>query len=122
MKKYAHIIIVWFALLFCGGCSHDAVLEMSGSEAMLVNLNISVALSDISQAGTRANDTYPTPPINDNEKIQSLRIIVVRNPDTDNIVEQNRIYNLQSEPSTDYYIEKMKVVSNEKKTDLSACK
>ncbi len=115
MKKYAHIIIVWFALLFCGGCSHDAVLEMSGSEAMLVNLNISVALSDISQAGTRANDTYPTPPINDNEKIQSLRIIVVRNPDTDNIVEQNRIYNLQSEPSTDYYIEKMKVVSNEKK-------
>ncbi|WP_294627263.1 hypothetical protein [uncultured Bacteroides sp.] len=115
MKKIAYIIIAWFIPLFCGGCSHDTALEIPDSETTLVNLSISVALSDISQAGTRANDTYPTPPINDNEKIQSLRIIVVRNPDTDNIVEQNRIYNLQSAPTTDYYAEKMKVVGNEKK-------
>ena len=71
-----------------------------------------MALSDISQSGTRASDIYPEAPVNDNEKMKTLRIIVVRN--NDNIVEHNRIYNLEV-ASTDCYSEPMKVIGNEKK-------
>ena len=83
-----------------------------------MNLNISVALSDISQSGTRASDIYPESPVNDNEKMKTLRIIVVRN--NDNIVEHNRIYNLEV-ASTDCYSEPMKVIGT-KETNLFVCK
>ena len=112
MKKIAYIIIPWAISLLFRGCAHDADSEMFDREVPLVNLNISVALSDISQSGTRASDIYPEAPVNDNEKMKTLRIIVVRN--NDNIVEHNRIYNLEV-ASTDYYSEPMKVIGNEKK-------
>ena len=112
MKKIAYIIIPWAISLLFRGCAHDADSEMFDREVPLVNLNISVALSDISQSGTRASDIYPEAPVNDNEKMKTLRIIVVRN--NDNIVEHNRIYNLEV-ASTDCYSEPMKVIGNEKK-------
>ena len=52
MKKIAYIIIPWAISFLFSGCAHDDS-EMFDREA-LVNLNISVALSDISQSGTRA--------------------------------------------------------------------
>ena len=112
MKKIAYINIPWAISLLFRGCAHDADSEMFDREVPLVNLNISVALSDISQSGTRASDIYPEAPVNDNEKMKTLRIIVVRN--NDNIVEHNRIYNLEV-TSTDCYSEPMKVIGNEKK-------
>ena len=45
------------------------------------------------------------------KKMKTLRIIVVRN--NDNIVEHNRIYNLEV-ASTDCYSEPMKVIGNER--------
>ena len=53
MKKIAYIIIPWAISLLFRGCAHDADSEMFDREVPLVNLNISVALSDISQSGTR---------------------------------------------------------------------
>ena len=68
MKKIAYIIIPWAISLLFRGCAHDADSEMFDRGVPLVNLNISVALSDISQSGTRASDIYPESPVNDNEK------------------------------------------------------
>ena len=92
MKKIAYIIIPWAISLLFQGCAHDADSEMFDRGVPLVNLNISVALADISQSGTRVSDIYPESPVNDNEKMKTLRIIVVRN--NDNIVEHNRIWRL----------------------------
>lgn len=112
MKEIAYIIILWITSFFWGGCTHDVDGDISDRETLLVNLEVSVALSDISQAKTRAGDiTYPEPPAYDNEKMKTLRIIVVRNHD--NTVEQNRIISLPAADNT--YTEEMKVVGNERK-------
>lgn len=71
MKKIAYIIIPWAISLLFRGCAHDADSEMFDREVPLVNLNISVALSDISQSGTRASDIYPEAPVNDNPQIRN---------------------------------------------------
>ena len=47
MKKIAYIIIPWAISLLFQGCAHDADSEMFDRGVPLVNLNISVALSDI---------------------------------------------------------------------------
>lgn len=54
MKEIAYIIILWIASFFWGGCTHDVDGDISDRETLLVNLEVSVALSDISQAKTRA--------------------------------------------------------------------
>ena len=52
MKKVACVIIFWLtASLLIGGCSRDA--KEDAGEEVLVNLNISVALSDVAHACLR---------------------------------------------------------------------
>ena len=69
MKKIAYIIIPWAISLLFQGCAHDADSEMFDRGVPLVNLNISVALADISQSGTRVSDIYPEPPAPAPEKL-----------------------------------------------------
>ena len=84
MKKVACVIIFWLtASLLIEGCSRD-VKEDAGEEVM-VNLNISVALSDVAQSMTRSVEEDAMAK-GDHEKMQKLRVIVVREND---VVEKN---------------------------------
>ena len=76
MKRVACVIIFWLtASLLIGGCSRD-VKEDAGDE-VLVNLDISVALSDVAQSMTRSVEEDAMAK-GDHEKMQKLRVIVVR--------------------------------------------
>lgn len=91
MKKVACVIIFWLtASLLIGGCSRD-VKEDAGEEVM-VNLNISVALSDVAQSMTRSVEEDAMAK-GDHEKMQKLRVIVVREND---VVEKNDFIGLLS--------------------------
>lgn len=84
MKKVACVIIFWLtASLLIGGCSRD-VKEDAGEE-VLVNLNISVALSDVAQSMARGVEEDAMAK-GDHEKMQKLRVIVVRE---NGVVEKN---------------------------------
>ena len=109
MKKVAYVIILWLtASLLAGGCSLDT--KEDAGEEVLVNLDISVALSDVAQTLARGvkEDAGPA---NDDEKMQKLRVVVVRE---NGIVEKNGLMNL-SQPAVmnERLSERLKVVSKE---------
>lgn len=108
MKKVAYLIILWWtAFLLVGGCSRD-VKEYAEDE-VLVNLNISVALSDVARPAVRSVAEYAEA-VGNNEKMQTLRVIVVR---PNGIVEYNEFIPLSNAL---YYGDKvLKVVGNEEK-------
>ncbi|WP_455510570.1 hypothetical protein [Butyricimonas paravirosa] len=84
MKKVACVIIFWLtASLLIGGCSRD--VKVDAGEEVLVNLDISVALSDVAQSMTRGVEEDAMAK-GDHEKMQKLRVIVVREND---VVEKN---------------------------------
>ena len=84
MKKVACVIIFWLtAFLLIGGCSRDA--KEDAGEEVLVNLNISVALSDVAQSMARGVEEDAMAK-GDHEKMQKLRVIVVRE---NGVVEKN---------------------------------
>ncbi|MBQ7824283.1 MAG: hypothetical protein IJ338_08980, partial [Bacteroidaceae bacterium] len=84
-----NIVILWLVALFITGCSQSSDEEFSRST---VNLDINVSLSDVSAPVTRGVDRYEGAASKE-EKIQTLRIIVVR---PDGIVEHNRLLSLAS--------------------------
>lgn len=84
-----NIVILWLVALFITGCSQSSDEEFSRST---VNLDINVSLSDVSAPVTRGVDRYEGA-VSKEEKIQTLRIIVVR---PDGIVEHNRLLSLAS--------------------------
>lgn len=90
-------------------CGSAAEFEVpGGEETEYVNLDISVAMSDVSGAPTRAGEADAA---NDNEKMQSLRIVIVRE---DMTVEANRRINLKA--VLNHEDETFKVAANERKT------
>lgn len=109
MKKVACVIIFWLTVsLLIGGCSRDT--KEDAGEEVLVNLDISVALSDVAQSLARGVEEDAKPG-NDNELMQKLRVIVVRE---NGIVEKNNLINL-SQPAVmnERLSERLKVVSRE---------
>lgn len=54
MRKSAYIITLWVLVLAFGGCDRPADDASAGGESMLVNLDLAIRLSDVSQAATRA--------------------------------------------------------------------
>lgn len=107
MKKVACVIIFWLtASLLIGGCSRDAKVDAE-EKGILVNLDISVALSDVARSISRAGYADA---VGDNEKMQTLRIIVVNEAGN---VEANRLISLAAVESYGY--ERFKVMGKEKK-------
>ena len=85
MRKSAYIITLWVLTLVFGGCDRHADDASAGGESMLVNLDLAIRLSDVSQAATRAEYVDAA---TEDELMHTLRIIVVR---PDNTVEDNRL-------------------------------
>lgn len=111
MRRFANIAITFLAVGFLTGCKELYFMDFSVSDTP-VNLDISVALSDISPF-TRADAalTEDSEAANDNEKMKSLRIIIVR---PDGTVEHNRFISLSA--VTRHGSERFKVKANEEKT------
>lgn len=110
MKRLFSSVILSSLLLLCacGSAIEDNGRDDGGT--LLVNLDISVSLSDIAGASTKAGEYEEA--ADDNEKMNSLRVVIVR-PDW--TVEANRLINLAS-AGTDYRIaEPFRVAGNEKK-------
>ena len=108
MKRVASVFILCLALLPAFfACSPAVDCNVAGDAPGFVNLDISVVLSDVSDALTKADDKDAA---NDNEKMQSLRIVIVR-PDL--TVEANRRINLKA--VLNHEEEYFKVAANERK-------
>lgn len=105
IKLLAYIIPFLMCLIFMG-CSREGIEETREGEDTLVNLEIDVALSDVP---VRMRNSEPAS--NENEKMKTLRIVVVR---PDNTVEANRLLELSSAVET-YGNVLFKVVGKETK-------
>lgn len=109
MKKVAWVAILWLMVsLLVTGCSRDTKEETEEEE--LVNLDIRVALSDVASSRSQF-EIEDAMPENDNEKMQTLRVIVVRE---NGVVEKNSLINLKA-AAIEYEHEPIQVVSREKK-------
>ena len=108
MKEFLHIVAFccWVALL--AGCDAKPLSLRDEGKPRKVYLNIAIALSDVSRTGTRVDDAAP---LNDNERMQTLRIVVVR---PDGTVEENRFIALY-EAVERYGTETFEVVGSETK-------
>lgn len=117
MKKLTtHMASLYALLVLCCACSADGDDLGGGTygnngKTSLVNLNISVALSDVSDALTRSGVDGYEPASNDNEKMHTLRIVIVR---PDGTVEANRMIDL-TEAVERYGKEEFLVVAKETK-------
>lgn len=89
MKRLASSIALCSLLLF-GACGSVDRSGMDDDGTLLVNLDISVALSDVAQRLSRAEDPETVP---DCEKMHTLRVVIVRPNWT---VEANRLIDLES--------------------------
>lgn len=111
MKRLASSIILCSLLLFCTCESAVEDYDKGNDGTLLVNLDISVALSDVSTALTRA--TKDTDAANENEKMHTLRVVIVR-PDW--TVEANRLIDLKAAATLQHQVaEPFPVVGNERK-------
>ena len=106
MRKSAYIITLWVLVLAFGGCDRPADDASAGGESMLVNLDLAIRLSDVSQAATRAEYVDAA---TEDELMHTLRIIVVR---PDNTVEDNRLFDLTTAADR-YRAPKFTVAGNE---------
>lgn len=108
MKRFASSILLC-SLLTLGACESIFDGESPcGDEAMLVNLDVRVSLADVSDAKTRSDGSEA---VGDNEKMSSLRIVIVR-PDW--TVEANRLVDLQA-ATLRHEMERFKVFGDEEK-------
>lgn len=111
-RRDAYIILPWFALaLMGGGCSGMPEAGCAPEDAATVNLDIAVSLTDVSFPETRvlgAGEKAAT----DDEKMQKLRIIIVR---PDGTVEHNQLVDLTASPAERHPRERFGVVANEYK-------
>ncbi|WP_026207838.1 hypothetical protein [Butyricimonas synergistica] len=108
MKQVAcYLIFGLMAFLLSGGCSRDTGENAEGE--VLVNLNINVALSDVARPIARGvvEDAKPK---NEDEMMQKLRVIVVRE---NGVVEINDFINFSSSAVMSVVSGKFKVVSGE---------
>ncbi len=108
MRKSVHIVILCLTLLLNARCSRPAD-DIAPQSDVLVNLDIDVALSDIST--TRADSNEYAAAVSDHEKMSTLRIVIVREETGE--VEANRFIELS--PAMEHGIERFKVVGNDTK-------
>ena len=116
MKELKLFIYLIFSCMFLAGCTakeEEDILEPGN----LISLKISVAMPEMTGTSTgRTVEDYYDPngaSISNNEKMQSLRIVIVR---PDGIVEHNRFINFYGHAYDWYGYEEFKVVRGEKKT------
>lgn len=83
IRSVAYVVVLWSLLFLSSGCTRTAD-EPSG-EPLTVTLDLSVSLSDADSS--RITRTGDADAANDDEKMQTLRIVVVR---PDGRVEANR--------------------------------
>lgn len=107
MKRIAYIVTLGCCALLLAECGKTPDEERLPEPPVLVNLDISLSLRDVSPA-TRAGDAEAA---TDDEKMRTLRIVVVR---PDGTVEHNRFLRLSSAVET-YRDETFKVVGGETK-------
>lgn len=74
MKRSVLAVLVWSLAFLLPGCGRSTD-ERAADLPFLVNLDLSVALSDIAVPESRVSPDAA--PANDDEKMQTLRIIVV---------------------------------------------
>ena len=111
MRRLVYNVISLFAFFFIAGCTRTLDEEpVPGGHAVMANLNVSVCLSGVSSSAARAFDDY-TIAATDDEKMQTLRIIVVR---PDGTVEHNRFLDIEKAAEV-YEDASFKVVANESK-------
>lgn len=111
MKRLASSIALCSLLLFCACGSAVDDFDRNDDRTLLVNLDISVALSDVAETPTRAAEGAAA--ANDNEKMHTLRVIIVRPNWT---VEANRLIDLSSDATTHHReTDPFPVVGNERK-------
>lgn len=108
MKRLASSIALCSLLLF-GACASVDRSGMDDDGTLLVNLDISVALSDVVQRLSRAEDSEAVP---DCEKMHTLRVVIVRPNLT---VEANRLIDLGSAALRHKEADPFPVVGNELK-------
>lgn len=109
MRQLANSIIFCSLLLFCACCSSFEEHVENNDGKLLVNLEVSVAMSDLSDAISRTSYEEAE---NDNEKMKTLRIVIVRQNWQ---VEANRLITIGDNATLKYGPEKFTVVGNEKK-------
>lgn len=114
MKELKFFIISILACLFFVGCTakeEDEVLEPS----QLISLRINVAMPEMAGTSGRAIEDFydPNASIHNNEKMQTLRIVIVR---PDGIVEHNRFIDFYGQAYDWYGYEEFKVIRGEAKT------
>lgn len=110
MKRFASYIILCSLLLFYA-CEPAVKNHGKDNDGMLlVNLDIHVALSDVSNALTKTTEYADA--ANNNEKMHTLRIIIVR-PDW--TVEANRWIDLKDAATLMHNPERFRVKGNETK-------
>lgn len=112
MNRFLSSIIFCSLLLLCACGSVADDLNEGHDDTLLVNLNISVALSDISDALAHAS-RGDADPKNDNERMNTLRIVIVR---PDGTVEANEYIDLTSSPTMQSGIKRFTVVAKEEKS------
>lgn len=106
MKGLLHYIIGCFITI----CFTSCIMEDVEPDVEMVNVSISVSLADA--VSSRA-DEY-TEAANDDEKMHTLRIVIVRNA-KDGVVEHNRLIKLNQQPEIQHGIETFQVLANEEK-------
>lgn len=110
----------FYSIIFCcvlflwTGCSQNREDDGIGEEALWVNLDLKVLQSDVMSAPGRSSREVTEPGAGDNEKMHTLRIILVR-PEHGNEVEENRLITFVSPLGYGYGRERIKVQGNEKK-------
>lgn len=112
MNRIVSSIILCSLLLLCSCGSVADDLNEGHDDTLLVNLNISVALTDISDALAHAS-RGDADPENDNERMNTLRIVIVR---PDGTVEANRLIDLTSPDMEHRVADPFPVVAKEVKS------
>lgn len=108
MKGFLHIVALCCSVALLAGCDGKPLSVRDDGKQRKVYLDIAIALTDVSRTGTRVDDAAP---LNDNERMQTLRIVVVR---PDGTVEKNRFIALYKAVER-YGSETFEVVGNETK-------
>ncbi|MBR1960549.1 MAG: hypothetical protein IKA34_08300 [Bacteroidales bacterium] len=102
-----HILIAFISLMLLAGCNDCIIIN---GEDVSVLLELSIKAPDVS--GTPSVKGYEDPEA-DGEKMNALRIIIVR---PDGTVEHNRYLDLSSDPSVTILTQRFLVVGNEMKS------
>lgn len=104
MKGLEHFILGCVITVLLTGC----IMEDVEQDMKMVNVSVSVSLAD-----AVSSRTY-TQAANDDEKMHTLRIVIVRKQ-PDGVVEHNRIIDLTQQPVIEHGIETFQVLANEQK-------